>query len=87
MARDELWLEVGILRRLVYKNTSQHRSSLHMQKMREVRMDQSDWVHVQVTLQERTCRLLIRSVQIWYHGRWTSDIVGTKIKCNCRLFV
>ena len=37
MEREELWLEVGVLRRLVYKNVSQHRASLHMQKMREVR--------------------------------------------------
>ncbi len=36
LAAPDLWQEAALLRRLIYKNSSQHRSSSHMRQLRQV---------------------------------------------------
>ena len=36
LERQDLWREVAILERLIYKNRSQHRSSVHFRRLLEV---------------------------------------------------
>ena len=37
LEREDLWREVALLERLIYKNRSQHRSSIHFRRLLEVR--------------------------------------------------
>lgn len=37
LARPDLWQEVELLEKLLYKNSNQHRGSLHFQRLQEVR--------------------------------------------------